>query len=234
MEQFSSNIPSDMDELEATFTRYLYEQRSNMGFGKELSYQSLRDSQGISDMLGLSFDDPEEFAEVPQENTIQSSTNYPTGKRPSAWGGYSNGRLPLSALKAIGKRSTRTAEYKGFHWLRPDAADAWLKLMEHARKDGVRLTVTSAYRTYNHQASIGGGRAAKPGRSPHGWALAVDIAELYFSGSRAQSVAGSARMRQTPTYKWMDRVGRQYGWENPPLLRDGRSLDESWHWEFVG
>jgi hypothetical protein len=235
---------TNTDNLIATFERYVADQQRNLAFESNLKFGVLNVKEAIQvgAVLGAAFDPVETVTTDnfpgPAQIPLGVSGRYENvGNKVAPWGGYSNGTLPLNELKAIGPRPDRKDMYKGFHWLRPDAADAWQQLMTHAKKDGVRLTVTSAYRTKEHQADLaasGGGRAAPAGHSPHGWALAVDIQELYFSGSVASSVAQSAAMRQTPTYKWLDRVGPQYGWHNPASLRDGRGLDESWHWEYYG
>lgn len=158
---------------------------------------------------------------------------YTVGTLPSAWGGYSNGKIPLSAMASIAKRGDKW--YGGLHYLRPDAADAWVKLKARARAEGYGLTVSSAYRSYEHQASIPGKRKARPGHSNHGLGLAVDIRELYFNSQGTQrDIQQAAKMRETKLYKWLDRVGPEFGWHNPAKMRDGRGLEEPWHWEFYG
>jgi len=244
MDSYSSNLGLPNDTLVGQLQRYVDQQRSNLSMGDTLNYSAIKTSQ--LEELGVLVRDiePEETIEVdpssgpamvPTGNSGGITQYQNVGMKVAAWGGYQNGNLPLSALKAIGPNSRYRNWYQGFYWLRPDAADAWIRLQQHAKKDGVRLTVTSAYRNVAHQATLqGGGRAAAPGKSPHGWALAVDIGELYFGGTKATSVAQAAQMRKTSTYKWIDRVGPQYGWYNPERLRDGRSLDESWHFEHYG
>ncbi len=56
-----------------------------------------------------------------------------------------NGRLPDSSLTSIGI---------GSHKLRPDAAAAFIKMADAARKLGITVTVTDSYRTYETQNAI--------------------------------------------------------------------------------
>jgi hypothetical protein len=106
------------------------------------------------------------------------------------WGGYSNGRIPLSAMVRVGGA-----------FFKPDVARqvAWA-LAECARR-GVRVTITEGYRSigvpadqYDHSPATTSdgttnqwyqvGRrnrgltpsAATPGHSNHGWAEAGDFA----------------------------------------------------------
>lgn len=195
-----------------------------LGFSKDISYSPAElglpvGSQGVSDF-------PEEVDFIPPT---------PNRRFPMTVDGP-NGKLDISKLVSIGRRSD--GMYGGHHLLQPEAASAWLALQQAARSDGIKLTVTSAYRSAEHQARLSrvSSRAAPAGRSVHGLGYAVDIAELYFSPGAygGSSVAGSAAMRRTPTFRWMDRNGPKFGWFNPPGLRDGRGLDESWHFEYYG
>ncbi|QUC01241.1 M15 family metallopeptidase [Cellulosimicrobium cellulans] len=155
-----------------------------------------------------------------------------------AWGGYSNGQIPDSALAAlsIGGR------------LRPDAAAALERLRPAFEAGtGVRLAATDTYRPYEIQRQlflsryqpqasgngpfgdvrvwngvryvrVQGPAAAVPGTSNHGWGLAVDFA------------AGINSSFTSATYLWMKANAGAYGWSNAT----GRVIDEPWHWEFQG
>ena len=87
--------------------------------------------------------------------------------------GYGNGRIPTAALEPIGQ---------GNHRLYAPAAQAWKACVEAARADGIDLTITDSYRTFDQQVDLAqrkgltsnGGYAATPGTSNHGWGLAVD------------------------------------------------------------
>lgn len=116
-----------------------------------------------------------------------------------------NGNLPDSLLTAIGG---------GFRLARP-AADAYQRMVNAARRDGVTFGVSDAYRSYAEQVDIAdrlglygqGGVAAVPGTSNHGWGLALDL-DL---DERAQA--------------WMRENGWRYGY-----FEDVSG--EPWHWTY--
>ena len=86
----------------------------------------------------------------------------------------------------------------------------------HARADGIDLTITDSYRTFDQQVDLvqrkglysNGGYAATPGLSNHGWGLAVD-----------------ADVTAPQTLAWMRANAHTFGFvEAAPR--------EPWHWEF--
>ncbi|MGE0729689.1 MAG: D-alanyl-D-alanine carboxypeptidase family protein [Acidimicrobiia bacterium] len=116
-----------------------------------------------------------------------------------------NGNLPDSLLASVGG---------GFRLAKP-AADAYQRMVNAARRDGVTFGLSDGYRTYADQVDIAdrlglygqGGVAAVPGTSNHGWGLAVDL-DL---DDRAQA--------------WMRENGWRYGFfEDVP--------GEPWHWTY--
>lgn len=226
----------DANHLSAVLARHRIQQAENLALFQRAKFDMWQAPEGAA--VGLpQDDDPEEGAEVgnpgaPAQIFTPSGRSQPAGIHPGPWGGHPSGAIPLSAMTSIAPNRNRRFNYNGFFWLRPDAAAAWLALMERARGDGMRITVTSAYRSIEHQVSLqSGGRAAKPGKSPHNYALAVDIGQLYV---QSHAASASARMRQTPLYQWMFAVAPSYGWINPGWARDGRGMEEPWHWEFWG
>lgn len=92
---------------------------------------------------------------------------------------------------------------------------------------GQRLPVDtwdrSTYRTFEQQEQtweeIGPPIAARPGTSPHGWGLAVDM----FEGPAFDF--GSTR------YRWMLENGPRFGWANLPWHRETGSVPEYWHFD---
>ena len=86
---------------------------------------------------------------------------------------YGNGRIPAAALEPVGQ---------GGHRLAGPAARAWKACVEAARADGIDLTITDSYRSFDQQVDLvqrkglysNGGFGATPGASNHGWGLAVD------------------------------------------------------------
>ncbi|MCU1400419.1 MAG: D-alanyl-D-alanine carboxypeptidase [Acidimicrobiales bacterium] len=121
---------------------------------------------------------------------------------------YGNGQIPRALLTPIGI---------GQHRLWSVAANAFTSMRSDAAAQGVDISVTDSYRSYDQQVDLAarkglwkdGGYAAVPGTSPHGWGLAVDL---------DVSPAGLA---------WVRANGAKYGFvETTPR--------EPWHWEYRG
>lgn len=130
---------------------------------------------------------------------------------------YANGLIPRSTLTLI----------TSGHRLRADAAAAFKRLDDaFYAKFGKRISVTDGYRDLAQQVAvkaIKGVFAATPGKSNHGWGLALDL------GSRI-NLATSAE------HEWMDANAHRYGWVNPAWARDSIASNgqfEPWHWEYV-
>lgn len=139
-----------------------------------------------------------------------------SGKGAGPWGGHQNGRIPAVAMCPL-----KTAPG---HTLKCDAAAAF-DLMSKAfeQKFGRPISVTDSYRTYQQQVILKkrkGRMAATPGRSNHGWGLAVDL-------GGGINVFGSAQ------HRWMRANAPKFGWDHPMWARQGGSLPEPWHWEYM-
>lgn len=133
-----------------------------------------------------------------------------------AWGNYSNGVIPPSALCSIGVGSQR---------LRCDAAEAF-KLMSASYQQafGTPICVTDSYRSFQAQAVLYAqkpGIAAIPGTSVHGWALAIDA-------------CGGIQSFGTAQYNWMLANAGKFGWLHPTWADPGNGREEPWHWEYAG
>jgi hypothetical protein len=133
----------------------------------------------------------------------------------SGWGGFANARIPTSELTAIGDGM----------FLRSDAAAALGALRAaYAATFGAALPVNSAYRDWNYQAYLydqsqhGGNLASPPGKSNHGWALAVDF-------------GGPIYQHKNPQFAWMEANAGVFGWVWAGALF---SQVEYWHWEYSG
>ncbi|NBP00193.1 MAG: hypothetical protein EBU90_08715 [Proteobacteria bacterium] len=115
-----------------------------------------------------------------------------------------NGRLSPGQLTTV----------QGGYQLRSDAAQAFQNAAASARKSGVNISLSSAYRSYEKQAALYANRAsnpypvAAPGTSNHGYGIAIDVPE------------------GTPGHNWMIANGRQFGWKNLP--------GDAVHFDFVG
>lgn len=107
--------------------------------------------------------------------------------------------------------------------LRADAAVSLAVLNEaYVARFGADLCLVSGYRTLSQQISVKaqkGGLAAAPGKSNHGWGLAVDLCSSETSGSK---------------WTWLNQNAPSYGWDNPEWARPGGSGPyERWHWEYT-
>lgn len=103
--------------------------------------------------------------------------------------------------------------------LRPDAAPRYLAMLAAAARDGVTIITTEGYRDYATQVELwelyGSPRASRPGYSPHGLGLAVDVNTDGFGGA---------------VFDWLTAHAAEYGFNN----RVGFTIDEHWHWVYDG
>ncbi|WP_179951068.1 M15 family metallopeptidase [Xylanimonas oleitrophica] len=125
-----------------------------------------------------------------------------------------NGRVPASELCDIWQDP--------FH-VRADAAVRLEPLNDAYEKTfGEPLCLTGGYRSYEEQVRLKSQKptlAATPGRSNHGWGLAVDICDYSYAGER---------------WDWLKEHGPEFGWDNPPWARrGGEGPYEPWHWEYT-
>jgi len=130
--------------------------------------------------------------------------------------GYANGRLPLDTLCPV-----RAAA----GLLRADAAASFDGLSRSfEERFGRPLCVTDAYRSFDEQVRVRAERgmwAAVPGRSTHGWGIAVDL-------------CGGVEDFDAPAHAWLVLNAPLHGWYHPAWARRGGPLPEPWHWEFAG
>ncbi|SDT65528.1 M15 family metallopeptidase [Actinoplanes derwentensis] len=119
---------------------------------------------------------------------------------------YGNGKIPAEALGQVGDTN---------HKLWAPAAQSLTRMIDDAKRDGVKIGITDSYRPYEEQVDLArrkglysqGGLAAKPGTSEHGWGMATDL-DL-----------------NSDALSWMRKNGKNYGYvENVPR--------ESWHWAY--
>ena len=121
--------------------------------------------------------------------------------------------------------------------LRPEAYEALKKLAEAALKDGVKLTVSSTYRSYEYQknlfdywVSVDGleeaeRESARPGTSQHQLGLALDFAPV------------DDAFDKTSAGKWVYENASKYGWS----LSFPQGYEhvtgyrwECWHFRYIG
>ncbi|RDH95052.1 D-alanyl-D-alanine carboxypeptidase-like protein [Curtobacterium sp. AG1037] len=149
------------------------------------------------------------------------------GTAPGKWGGYDNGKIPESELAPV--PWTAGQAYGGTMYLRPDAVQSLIAMNNAFKEDiGHDLPLNDAYRDYAGQVAAKeqyGGEAATPGKSNHGWALAIDI-----------GTTGHARIAYNDTtYNWLKANAGKYGWVHPAWAEPGGvGPHEAWHWEYYG
>jgi len=108
-----------------------------------------------------------------------------------AWGGYSNGYIPLSALVQITYPGVIPYQYSSdalpYVYMAPGASDNLLGLLtSYHNATGGYLRVSEGYRTFAgqvwlHEHDNGG----TPGTSNHGWGQAVDFDSGLLTGAQA-------------------------------------------------
>jgi D-alanyl-D-alanine carboxypeptidase len=111
------------------------------------------------------------------------------------------------------------------HRLRTDAALA-MNALNAARvaATGTSICVTDSYRSYPEQVDVFRRKpslAATPGRSQHGWGMAVDL-------------CGGIQAFGSEPHAWMQVNAPRFGWVHPAWARQDGSRPEAWHWEFQG
>ena len=121
------------------------------------------------------------------------------------------------------------------HRLFPEARDAFVRMRQAAKADGVYLAISSSWRSVASQARISKSqpnpKAAARSKSAHMYGLAVDLRlsvpglDVAEANTRTpEKMANVVRMYRTPAYKWMALRAHEYGWY--PYRR------EPWHWEY--
>jgi D-alanyl-D-alanine carboxypeptidase len=128
--------------------------------------------------------------------------------------------------------------------LQRDAAAELQRLLADARRDGIRLTVVSAFRSVdiqnevffnmkslrNQSAEERAKVSAPPGYSEHSTGFAVDFADL----TRPQTEL-SESFESTPGFAWLKYNAHRYHFtlSFPRANAQGLSF-EPWHWRFEG
>ena len=146
-------------------------------------------------------------------------------------------------LKLLSQDTNKTY-YNGEYYLAQPAAEALLEFGKFIEEnwDEDPFMITSAYRSYAHQnglkAEDSSATTASAGSSPHGWGGAIDIQELIArdgNGKLTSNPTINQTFRTTSkAYAFWAEHAPKFGWYNPLRLRDGKGVDESWHWEFWG
>ena len=149
--------------------------------------------------------------------SFQLGSGGPGGCLPPGLYGAVNGFLPDEALCPL-------VQAPG-HRLQTAAAQSFDALSAARRAaTGQPLCVTDSYRSYGAQVDVFRRKpslAATPGRSQHGWGLAVDL-------------CGGAERFGSEAHSWLKANAPSYGWIHPAWAAPGGSRPEAWHWEYAG
>lgn len=148
------------------------------------------------------------------------------------------------------------ASKKGFY-LRKEAYEAFRKMFDAARKDGIKLAILSATRTYNEQKGIWEGKwtgkvlyygkniaisypdpverskyvlkySSMPGTSRHHWGTDMDMNSMDLSYYESET---GKKM-----YSWLTENAAKYGFCQPYTAKDSTCAtgyeEEKWHWSY--
>jgi lysozyme len=110
--------------------------------------------------------------------------------------------------------------------------------------------ITSLYRSYEYQQELydnskKDGSVAEPGFSNHSWGIAVDLlfapqkTGTYLKVGEWAPISTSANkegfsFEYNPSLKWFLDNSWKFGFIIPITLRDGKKIDEYWHFEYHG
>lgn len=230
-------LPTDKKELEKIYSGSL----------KQLESQVCKDCAQCIDVQSqqpttTQLPPPTESPFIPPPGTCSDATG-PVGREPYKippdFTNYQNAKIPLDKLVGVEKGTKKRYTYNetgGWYLLHPEAAEQYNKLKQFAKSQGVKFTLSSAYRDFAHQQELGSkSTVAGAGSSPHGWGGAIDIQELYRAvGGTGNPTKNKTARQNNALYKWMVANAPKFGWYNPCRLADGTGTDEIWHWEYWG
>jgi len=161
---------------------------------------------------------------------------------------YLMGKFNPAKHNAFVKVPARYANREGYY-LRKSAFEAFKKMHEAARKDGVKLIIRSATRNFDYQKRIWERkwRAQKKSRSPvdkalnilklssmprtsrHHWGTEVDLNAFrndWFNHDQGLKL-----------FRWMEKNAANYGFHRPYTKKDEKRSsgynEEKWHWSYT-
>lgn len=142
-------------------------------------------------------------------------------------------------LVALPSRLTQKDEY-----VHADAYQPLMAMIKHAEQDGIRLSVVSAYRSYDHQKRIWENKwgnadnadtqkalkileySSFPGTSRHHWGTDIDFNSVnlsYWQSDEGRRV-----------HQWLSQNAPQYGFcQTYGYDRSGGYAVEDWHWSHM-
>lgn len=155
------------------------------------------------------------------------------------------GELNPEANRNFDRIKERYASRPGMY-LRDEAYDAFRKMWKAARKEGIELTIISAFRSRQYQAGIWNRKwntfsgddssrvrkimaySSMPGISRHHWGTDFDLNAL----NNAYFESGSG----LKVYQWLQKNAARFGFFQPYTAfddwRDSGYREEKWHWSY--
>ncbi|MGQ9630573.1 MAG: M15 family metallopeptidase [bacterium] len=125
--------------------------------------------------------------------------------------------------------------------MRREAAEAFTRMIREARKEGIEITIISAYRSYDHQRKLyirevkkSGPKqrsVAKPGHSEHQLGTTADVVGKDWSKALKPSFA------ETPEFEWIRTNSRKFGIivsYTPENQAEIGYIPEPWHLRYIG
>jgi zinc D-Ala-D-Ala carboxypeptidase len=126
-------------------------------------------------------------------------------------------------------------------WLDYDTGKAWVRLQDHAKRDGVCLFAISGYRSAHYQMGIFRRKLARdldladilqvnaaPGFSEHHSGRAIDI------GTPGEPAAEQS-FEHTPAFNWLMQFAPEHGFRlSYPRNNPHGIAYEPWHWYWIG
>jgi len=161
---------------------------------------------------------------------------------------YLMGKFNPATHAAFVKVPKRYANRSGYY-LRKEAYDAFVKMYDAARKDGVKLIIRSATRNFDYQKRIWERkwRAQKKSRSAKNKAL--NILKLSSMSSTSRHHWGTeidlnafrnywfTHGKGLKLFRWMNNNAAKYGYQRPYTKKDHNRPtgynEEKWHWSYT-
>jgi hypothetical protein len=137
---------------------------------------------------------------------------------------YGNGHIPVSALTPLEGQGS-------FHRLWAPAAQGFNLMRQAMLASGFTdPIVVSSYRDFAGQVAAKekyGSKAATPGKSKHGWGIAIDFQrKMYKPGFIVKNSEGQTGL------EWLNMNAYRFGFVHPTWARPSGSNPEPWHWEY--
>jgi zinc D-Ala-D-Ala carboxypeptidase len=209
----SSKLSLTIDELDELEDNYRKEKKKNDGFEDQ-----------IKEMSGT-VSDLDKLAKTDEELLQKYSKVY-----------FLNEHYIPEALTSIKPEFLYTEEkQKQIH----KKVEPYLtEMLEDALQDGVKIWVSSAYRSFYEQASLKGAYtqtygngantfSADQGYSEHQLGTTLDFTTEGIGG-------GLEGFQNTPAYTWLQNNAHKYGFTLSYPKDNAYYIFEPWHWRFVG